>query len=353
MTHPEQPGTAARDLGLALAAAALFGLSIPFAKILTARLDPLFLAGLFYLGGGLLVLPASLREARREIDHLARDRRDGRRILGAVLFGGVLGPVALLYGVKLTSAGTSSLLMNLETVATSFLAWLVFGEHLGRRSVAAAALTVLAGALLVVTPEFSLDPGGLLIALACLCWGFDNNYTATVEGVSPATNTLIKGIVAGTFNVLLAAGLGKAVWDPAAILGALVVGGFAYGLSIQLYIASARRIGAARSQVVFSANPFIGFAASLLVLGEPFGIRVALAGAVMVAAIALLARESHAHPHRHDAEEHEHEHAHDDGHHDHAHDGEHASLRHTHRHAHRETDHEHPHYPDLHHRHEH
>ena len=349
----ERPPAVTRDFGLALAAAALFGLSVPLAKILTARLDPLFLAGLFYLGGGLFVLPASLREARREIDHLARDRRDGRRILGAVLFGGVLGPVALLYGVKLTTAGTSSLLMNLETVATSFLAWLVFGEHLGRRTAAAAALTVLAGAMLVVTPDLSLDPGGLLIALACLCWGFDNNYTATVEGVSPATNTLIKGIVAGAFNILAAAALGKAAWDPSWILGALAVGGFAYGLSIQLYIAAARRIGAARSQVIFSANPFIGFAASLLILGEPFGPRVAAAGAVMVAAIALLARESHVHEHRHDAEEHEHEHAHDDGHHEHAHEGIPRPARHTHRHAHAALAHAHPHYPDLHHRHEH
>lgn len=353
MSDRDPRAGAARDLWLALAAAALFGLSVPLAKILTGRLDPLFLAGLFYFGGGLFVLPASLREARREIDHLARDRRDMRRILGAVLFGGVLGPIALLYGVKLTSAGTSSLLMNLETVATSLLAWSLFGEHLGRRSVAAAALTVLAGALLVVTPEFTLDPGGLLIALACLCWGFDNNYTATVEGVSPATNTLIKGIVAGTFNVLLAAGLGKAVWDPAWILGALVVGGFAYGLSIQLYIASARRIGAARSQVVFSANPFLGFAASFLFLGEPVGIRVAAAGAVMVAAIALLARESHAHEHLHDEEEHEHEHAHDDDHHDHPHPELPPAARHTHRHGHARIVHLHPHYPDLHHRHEH
>ena len=57
---------------LGLTAAALFGLSTPFAKLLLPSMGPLILAALLYLGGGLGLVGFS---AIRRLDGSARARR--------------------------------------------------------------------------------------------------------------------------------------------------------------------------------------------------------------------------------------------------------------------------------------
>jgi drug/metabolite transporter (DMT)-like permease len=42
-------------------------------------------------------------------------------LLGAIAFGGVLGPVALMFGLTRTSGATASLMFNLEAVLTAVL----------------------------------------------------------------------------------------------------------------------------------------------------------------------------------------------------------------------------------------
>lgn len=131
----------------ALAAAVLFGASTPLAKALTGSLPPVLLGGLLYLGSGLGL--ALLR--------LGRDRGwkpsglgpgEWPWLLGAILFGGVLGPIAFLFGLGATPGATASLLLNLEAVATALLAWLVFKENAGRRVVLGMAAIVAGGVVL-------------------------------------------------------------------------------------------------------------------------------------------------------------------------------------------------------------
>jgi len=47
-------------------------------------------------------------------------------MVGAIGFGGVLGPLLLLVGLAHTPASAASLLLNLEGVLTAALAWIVF-----------------------------------------------------------------------------------------------------------------------------------------------------------------------------------------------------------------------------------
>ena len=100
-----------------LAAAALFGASTPLSKGLLRSLGPFSLAGLLYLGAAAAVVPVARRNGSGE-----RRREDRWRLAGAVVAGGVLGPVLLLVGLKQTSAASVSLWLNLETVATAVLA---------------------------------------------------------------------------------------------------------------------------------------------------------------------------------------------------------------------------------------
>jgi drug/metabolite transporter (DMT)-like permease len=334
-----------------LLSAALFGASTPACKaLLDGDVAPLTLAGLLYLGAAVATLPFAFgggQAARR------RAPANLRRLAGAVLFGGVLGPVALLWGLASAPAASVALWLNLETTATALLAWALFREHLHARGWLAN-LAVLACGVLLAAPEgFTVAPAAGWVALACLCWGLDNNLTALIDGYTPAQTTLAKGAVAGSVNLGLGLALGEPLPSMALAAGALGVGALAYGASIVLYIRGAQQLGATRSQMLFATAPFLGTAASWWWLSEPVQTVQLLAGVGMAGALALLLSERHAHVHHHPELEHTHAHRHDDGHHDHVHDDLPADAWHTHAHRHEAVTHRHPHVPDLHHRHEH
>lgn len=351
MSTDDAPSRMAAPVLWCLAAAALFGASTPASKaLLDGAVGPLTLAGLLYLGAGVATLPFALRggsAARR------RDPANLRRLLGAVLFGGVLGPIALLLGLQAAPSASVSLWLNLETPATALLAWVFFREHMDRPTAAANGLVVLAGVLLAAPAGFSLAPAAGLVALAAVCWGLDNNLTAVIDGWTPAQTTVAKGLVAGAVNLGLAAALGEPLPSLLQAMGAMAVGALAYGASIVLYIRGAQQLGATRSQMLFASAPFLGVALAWALLGEAVqGVQVG-AAALMVAALALLLRARHAHRHHHAAVTHTHAHRHDDGHHTHTHAGLPPEAWHTHEHAHQPQVHQHPHQPDLHHRHPH
>jgi drug/metabolite transporter (DMT)-like permease len=143
----------------AISAAVLFGLSSPFAKALIGGIDPWLLAGLLYLGSGFGMAiiqlirtfgskkPTQIKIALKELPWLA----------GVIFFGGVSGPVLLMYGLSLTSASSASLLLNLEGVFTAGLAWLVFKEHYDRRIVTGMIAIIVGGAVLSWSPGVSLN----------------------------------------------------------------------------------------------------------------------------------------------------------------------------------------------------
>lgn len=340
--------TPRRGVVRAALAALLFGASTPFAAQLAADTNPFALAGLLYLGAAAAVLPATLRN-RPDPETV---RRGARRLAVAVVLGGAVGPVLLALGLRYASAASASLMLNLELVFTVVIAGLVFREHVGWR-VAAGAGLVAVGSLVLSGPGGTADLrlGAVLIALACLCWAVDNSVTAELDELAPAHITLAKGLVAGGVNT--AVGLAAAPAPPAPAIGALlVIGALGYGVSITLWVAGARDLGAARAQVVFATAPFLGALVAWTVLREPVTWPAAAALVVAAAGVALVSRSGHEHEHEHEALVHDHEHTHDDDHHDHVHpDG--FTGRHQHPHEHGHVRHSHPHVPDLHHRHAH
>jgi len=339
-------------VALALAAAVLFGAATPASKLLLESFTAFQLAGLLYLGAALGIAPFTRRGGGLRLPAHG-DRANRLRLLGAVAFGGVAGPVLLLLGLRAADAASVALWLNFELAATAVLGVLLFREHLGPlgwSGVAAAA----AGAVVLSAPAGAAGIGaGLLVLLACVCWGLDNHLTTLIDGITPAQSTFWKGLAAGAVNLALGLALGPLAGGAAALAGALLVGALSYGASIALYIAAAQRLGATRSQIVFASAPFFGVLLAALTLGEPLTAAHLGSGALFAAAIGLFALERHAHVHRHEALEHEHAHRHDDGHHGHAHPDLPRSAWHSHRHRHEPMVHAHPHWPDLHHRHRH
>jgi drug/metabolite transporter (DMT)-like permease len=325
----------------------LFGISTPLASELTGDIGPLTLAGLLYVGAAVAVLPTAVRHR----PSMPTMRRGGSRLAIAVVIGGAIGPLLLVIGLTYVPAATASLLLNLELVFTTIVAAAVFHEHVGRRVTTGTALVVVAGVVLAWSGSPELRWGALLIAGACLCWAVDNSVTAALDELAPAHITLAKGLVAGGANLVLGLVI-EGIPPMSAALWALIVGVFGYGISITLWVAGARDLGAARGQLIFATAPFVGALMAWTVLGDQVTTREVVSLVLAAIGVSLVMRSAHEHVHRHLPIEHDHEHVHPDPHHDHRHpDG--FVGRHQHVHTHRELVHVHPHVPDVHHRHQH
>ena len=328
-------------------AAVLFGASAPAASELAGGVDAFTLGGLLYVGAALAVLPATLRRP----PSIRSLRRGGGRLAVAVIVGGAIAPVLLAAGLARTPAATASLLLNLELVATVLLAAAVFHEHIGSRVAAGTALVVSGGAVLAWSSSPELRLGALLVIGACACWAVDNCVTAELDELAPHHITMVKGVVAGVANLAIGLVVASAP-SVGAIVAGLVIGAFGYGLSITLWVAGARELGAARAQLIFAIAPFVGAAIAWLALGEPVTVAQVVAVALAALGVAAVMGSAHLHEHHHDAVDHDHEHVHDDAHHGHVHAASEAG-RHQHPHRHDVLVHSHPHVPDLHHRHDH
>lgn len=339
----------------ALAAAALFGASTPLAKSLLGELSPWLLAGLLYLGSGVgLGIFALTRRLSGVRSEAVLTRTDLPWLALAVLSGGAIGPVLLMYGLRVTPAADAALLLNLESVLTLAIAWTVFREYVDLRLGLGAAAIV--GGGLVLSWEGALTGtglGALLIAGACLAWAIDNNLTRKIAAGDPVQIAMIKGLAAGAVNIALAAALGAPWPAPMPALAGAAVGFVGYGTSLALFVLALRHIGAARTGAYFATAPFVGAALAVLAFGEPVTGPLLLAAVLMGVGVWLHLTERHEHEHPHEALTHSHRHVHDE-HHRHAHaPGDPPGEPHAHVHSHAPLRHRHPHFPDLHHGHSH
>jgi drug/metabolite transporter (DMT)-like permease len=343
----------------ALASAFLFGAGTPLAKGLLEQVSPWMLAGLLYLGSG---LGLGLYRLVRGFATPRLSQGETGWLLAAVLCGGVMAPVLLMFGLSGMPSSHAALLLNAEAVLTTLLAWAVFKESLGRR-IALGMVAIVAGALLLSWPQHgglqgvqlsSLWPA-LAVLLACALWALDNNLTRKVALSDASWIACVKGLAAGTSNLALAAVVGAA-WPGdmfVAVPAAMGVGLLAYGVSLALFVVALRHLGASRAGAYFSVAPFVGALFSVLFLAEPVTWQLLVAASLMAFGIWLHLTEHHAHTHRHEVLEHAHMHSHDQHHQHQPHDHPTITGPHSHPHRHEPMTHVHAHYPDAHHRHEH
>jgi drug/metabolite transporter (DMT)-like permease len=342
---------------MAVASAALFGASTPLAKLLLGGgVSPWLLAGLLYLGSGigLGVLHLLQRAGGNAPAEAPLERRDVPWLALVVLTGGVVGPLLLMIGLAHTPASAAALLLNVEGLATMGIAWVVFRENVDRRLLLGA-FAILAGAVLLSWQggPAGVGLGAIAIIGACVAWGIDNNLTRKLSSADPVQIAMIKGLVAGTVNLVLALSRGAELPPLPEIAAAGVVGFLGYGVSLVLFVLALRHLGSARTGAYFSTAPFIGAVLAVGLFGEPVTGLLVAAAILMGIGLYLHLAERHVHEHVHETMEHAHRHVHDDHHrHQHGPDDP-VGEPHTHVHRHQPMTHRHPHYPDLHHRHDH
>lgn len=338
---------------LGLLSGLLFGTATPLSKVSLSVLNSFQLAGLLYIGSALAFTPYVIANKRDVLLTLAKTGK-AKHVAGIVLFGGLLGPLFLMLGLKTALSMSVSIWLNLELAATAILGVLVFKEHIDKFSLIGIIFTLIAGILISYQEESSGFLSGLFVLAACICWGVDNQLTSIVDGITPQTTTFIKGLFGGSVNLCIGMMLGNESISAKYICAALIIGIISYGISIYFYITSAQNLGATKSQVLFSTSPFWGIAIAFIFLKEPVTTITVVAVIILCIGIFFSNIPSHNHTHAHHRITHIHMHIHSDGHHNHVHEID-PDLhnKHTHEHTHEEIIHTHEHNPDIQHRHTH
>ncbi len=347
MARPITTGVA-----LAIASAIAFGLTTPVVAWASRDAGPLTTAALLYAGAATV---AVLLRALRKRSGGALRRSDAPRIIVIAIAGAAVAPVCLAWGLSVAGATTGSLILNFEALLTVLLAWLFYREPLGHRVIAALLIMTGAGVILVVDASARSAPqlwGVVAVAIATLAWSVDNTLTRPLAERDPFRVIAAKGALGAALTSMLALARGEPLPSVATIAALVGCGATGYGVSLRLYLAAQRTIGAARTGSVFAVAPFIGAALAFAVGDRSASWLTALAAAGFAVGVYLHASERHGHEHVHEPTDHEHPHRHDDGHHDHVHEPP-FMGEHTHRHSHGRVAHTHEHAPDVHHEHTH
>lgn len=277
----------------AVLAAVFYAVNMPCSKLLLGHVPATLMAGFLYLGAGLGV--GTLFFVRRgQLDRREMlGRQDLPYTLGMVALD-CAAPIFLMLGLERTTSANASLLNNFEIVATSVIAWVLFHEKISKGLWRAIFLVTLSSAILSLEDASGLQfsSGSLLVLLAAVCWGFENNCTRSISAKNTYEIVTIKGIGSGLASV--AVGLFSGERFPAVpyILLSLVLGFVAYGLSIFFYIRAQKDLGAAKTSAYYAIAPFVGALLSFLVLKEPLSGRYLAALALMILGSALVTADA-------------------------------------------------------------
>lgn len=273
-----------KAVGCALLSAVLYAFNAPLGKLLLQDVPAVILAGLLYLGAGIGVFAVSI--FLRLGGHTEKDKPLAKSDLPyilAMIALDIAAPIALLWGLSLTTAENASLLNNFEIVSTALFAFFLFGEKISKRLWLAIVLVSVSGMLLSLNrfDGFSFSAGSLLVLLAACFWGLENNCTRKLAVKDPLQIVTVKGLCCGTGSLLIGSYLGQALPSFAGVVLSLVVGFFVYGLSIYFYVCAQRHLGAARTGTYYAISPFIGALLALLIFKEVPPPLFFLAAAVM------------------------------------------------------------------------
>jgi drug/metabolite transporter (DMT)-like permease len=339
----------------AILAAALYAISSPVSKLLLKEIPPTLMASFLYLGAGIgMSIVGFIKHKRcKEKTEARLTKQELPYIIGMVVLD-IAAPIFLMFGLTMTTAANVSLLNNFEIVATALIALLLFKESISKRLWGAISLITVSSIILSVEDisSFSFSFGSIFVLFACMCWGLENNCTRKLSVKDPLEIVVIKGFGSGIGCLVIALILGEQTSNVPYIIIALLLGFFAYGVGIFLYIYAQRDLGAAKTSAYYAIAPFIGVGLSLIIFREIPTLSFFMALGIMIIGAWFASTEEHNHNHNHMVITHQHSHRHDEGHHSHSHDKT-IVGKHNHVHDHTEYNHSHKHTQDIHHSHAH
>lgn len=251
----------------AILSAALYAMSSPVSKILLNKVPPAMMAGLLYLGAGIGMSIVSL--IRYKTGNLKEEMRMTKKempFLVAMVTLDILAVILLMIGLNITTPANVSLLSNFEIVSTSLIAFFIFKEFISKRLWIAIGLITVSSIVLSVKDinEFSFSFGSIIILLACVCWGFENNCTKMLSLKDPLQVVIIKGLGSGLGSLVISFIIKDTSTNALYIIATLLLGFFAYGLGVYFYVYAQRELGAAKTSTYYAISPFIGVGLSFI-----------------------------------------------------------------------------------------
>ena len=279
-----------------LFAAVLFGSVFSLAKVPLATIDPLALTAVVYTISGLALIPfakASFTFERRD---------DYFYVVIVTIFGGVLAPVLLMYGLQQTAASTAAILTNGEIVFTIALSSIFFGEKPHGRVGLFAVILVVSGLFIATTEDLKalesivqLNTGNIMILAAMFMWAIDNNVSRRLTSrASPAKIAMVKSLAGGLVLIAIALALGKGSiivgikYDMWILIVGMSIAGF--GGALLLFLEGIKRIGTVRTMSMFSLTAVFGIVIAALALGESITVSQGIATGLIILGIILIGR---------------------------------------------------------------
>ena len=279
-----------------LFAAVLFGSVFSLAKVPLATIDPLALTAIVYTISGLALIPFARASFtfERKFDYLY--------VIIVTIFGGIIAPVLLMYGLQQTAASTAAILTNGEIVFTLALSSLFFGEKPHGPVGLFAVVLVVIGLVIATTEDLTalesileLNPGNIMILASMLMWAIDNNISRRLTlKVSPAKIAMVKSLAGGLILLTIALAMGKGdsiaaiKLDMWMLIIIMSISGF--GGALLLFLEGIKRIGTVKTMSMFSMTPVFGIVIAALALGESITVFQGIATGLIIIGIILIGR---------------------------------------------------------------
>jgi drug/metabolite transporter (DMT)-like permease len=264
--------------------------------IVVRDLPPLLSMAIRHLIAGALLLAWALPRGDRD-----GDRVGGPQIVAGFVFGGLLflvGHGSLAWAQQTVPAGVAALLVGSIPIWMALLDRLFFGKRLRSSAYVGFALGF-------VGLAFLLDPfgaghvdrfGAVVIILGALAWSAGSLYSRWAALpkrplVSAGLGAICGGILC--LAVSVAGGeLGQATWTPEAVgaLTYLLVAGSLVGFTAYVWLLRVAPVSLVSTYAY--VNPIVAVALGWLLLGETITLQMAVAGAAIVVAVALILRAS-------------------------------------------------------------
>ena len=243
----------------AFLAAVFYAINVPISKVLLQHVGPTTMAALLYLGAGIGIGMISLfnKKDREKAESLTKAELP--YIVGMIVLD-IAAPIFLMLGISYGSSANASLLGNFEIVATTVIALILFKEAVTKRLWVAIGLITLSSILLSFegTDSFHFSYGSLLVIMATVCWGLENNCTRELSSKSTYQIVMLKGLCSGLGALVISLIKKESFPGFGYIAIALALGFVAYGLSIFMYVRAQNVLGAAKTSAYYAVNPLIG-----------------------------------------------------------------------------------------------
>jgi drug/metabolite transporter (DMT)-like permease len=264
---------------------AVWGGSFLFMRVAASDFGPLALVEV-RLALGALILTPFLWRARAQFTALTWLRVAGIAAINSML------PFALFaWGAERAPAGVGAITNAMTVMFTALVAYLLYGERIDARRLSGLAAGFV-GVIVLASGRIageSVGAAALAGTTASLMYGFGINLvrrylTGYPSAAVAAANLICAALMLAPFALWTwpQHRISAASWLCAVLLGVLCT-----GFAFVLYYRLIARIGPARASTVTYLIPLFGVIWAWLVLGEPLTLTMALAGALILAGVAL------------------------------------------------------------------